>query len=88
MGGVEEGRREWVDMTNPELFKSVYVEKRLLWARRILPSEQSRAVAWPARVSQSRGNVLNCGTNTPSHATPQPKVWHVEVFATLLAAQK
>ena len=43
--------REWVNLTNPEAFKSVYVEKKLLWARRVLPSEQNRAVAWPARVS-------------------------------------
>lgn len=49
-GGV--AQREWVDLTNPDAFKSVYVEKKLLWARRVLPSEQNRAVAWPARVSE------------------------------------
>ena len=48
-------QREWVNLTNPELFKTVYVEKKLLWARRILPNEQNRAVAWPARVSLSQG---------------------------------
>lgn len=52
---MAECRREWVDLTNPELFKTVYVEKNLLWAKRILASEQNRAVAWPARVSQDRG---------------------------------
>ena len=52
-GGTVMGsaQREWVDLTNPEAFKSVYIEKNLLWARRVLPSEQNRAVAWPARVS-------------------------------------
>ena len=46
-----ECRREWVDLTNNESFQAVYIEKELLWARRVLPSEQQRAVAWPARVS-------------------------------------
>ena len=51
-----DGRREWVDLANPELYKSVYVEKKLLWARRILAAtEQHRAVAWPARVSHRAG---------------------------------
>lgn len=53
-GGISIGsahQREWVDLTNPDAFKSVYMEKNLLWARRVLPSEQNRAVAWPARVS-------------------------------------
>ena len=50
-GDIGKTQREWLNMTNPELFKSVYVEKSLLWARRLLSSEQNRAVAWPARVS-------------------------------------
>ena len=58
-GLVEAAQREWVDMTNPEVFKSVYVEKSLLWARRVLSSEQNRAVAWPARVS-GRGCGIGC----------------------------
>jgi len=43
------GQREWVDLTNSEKFPSVYLEQDLLWARRVLASEQQRAVAWPAR---------------------------------------
>lgn len=43
---------EWVDLANSENFQAVYIEKELLWARRVLPSEQQRAVAWPARVRQ------------------------------------
>lgn len=54
-GAMGETQREWVDLTNPEAFKSVYVEKKLLWARRVLPNEQNRAVAWPARVSVHSG---------------------------------
>ena len=56
---MREGRREWVDLTNPELFKSVYVEKKILWARRFLAAsdpnkavDPTKAVAWPARVSK------------------------------------
>ena len=44
-------QREWVDLTNSDKFLSVYFEQDLLWARRVLPSEQQRAVAWPAKVS-------------------------------------
>ena len=44
------GQREWVDLTNGDKFLSVYLEQDLLWARRVLPSEQQRAVAWPAKV--------------------------------------
>lgn len=57
-GGVvigEGGQREWANLTNSELYKSVYVEKKLLWAKRILASDQNRAVAWPARVSGKGG---------------------------------
>ena len=43
-------QREWVDLTNSDKFHSVYLEQDLLWARRVLPSEQQRAVAWPAKV--------------------------------------
>ena len=50
-GGIGETQREWVNLTNQELFKCVYIEKSLLWARRVLATEQNRAVAWPARVS-------------------------------------
>lgn len=46
-----DGQREWANLTNSELYKTVYVEKKLLWAKRILASDQNRAVAWPARVS-------------------------------------
>ena len=48
------GQREWVDLTNSEKFPSVYLEQDLLWARRVLASEQQRAVAWPARVSHAQ----------------------------------
>ena len=48
-----ESQNEWVNLGKPELFKSVYAEQSLLWARRVLPNEQNRAVAWPARVSLS-----------------------------------
>lgn len=44
-----------MDLTNSESFQAVYIEKELRWARRVVPTEQPRAVAWPARVSQ-----LNC----------------------------
>ena len=44
------GQREWADLTNSDKFPTVYLEKDLLWARRLVPSEQ-RAVAWPATVS-------------------------------------
>ena len=50
------GQREWVDLTNSDKFLSVYLEQDLLWARRVLPSEQQRAVAWPAKVS----GTFNC----------------------------
>ena len=42
-----EGTREWVDMKS---FQAVYFEKTLLWARRVLASEQRSAVAWPSKV--------------------------------------
>ena len=48
----EGGQREWASLTNSELYKSVYMEKNLLWAKRILASDQNRAVAWPARVRE------------------------------------
>ena len=55
LGGGElgggEAQREWVNLSKSDVFKSVYVEKSLLWARRVLHNEQNRAVAWPARVS-------------------------------------
>jgi hypothetical protein len=56
-GGVVlgEGQREWTNLTNSELYKAVYMEKKLLWAKRILTSDQNRAVAWPARVSHYEG---------------------------------
>jgi len=62
---------EWASLGEQELFKCVYVETALLWAKRVLLNEDNRAVAWPARVSSSHGIdtwyqylVLVPGTNT------------------------
>lgn len=48
--GGRESQNEWVNLGKLEQFKSVYVEETLLWAKRVLPNEQNRAVAWPAKV--------------------------------------
>ena len=44
---------EWVTLNDGDTFQAVFLEKTLLWARRVLPSEMQRAVAWPAKVQLS-----------------------------------
>ena len=55
----EPGQREWISLNSHEDVQGVYVEKFLRWAKRILPSEQHRAVAWPARVSEEWEGVVD-----------------------------
>ncbi len=43
--------REWVDFSKEDKIQAVFLEQSLLWAKRVLVTEQSRAVAWPAKVS-------------------------------------
>ena len=46
-----EGRREWAHLKDSSKFQAVYVESKLLWAKRMVTMEhQRRAVAWPSKV--------------------------------------
>ena len=51
-GGEGKGRREWVKLSDSSKCQALYVESKLLWAKRIITAEQQRrAVAWPSKVS-------------------------------------
>ncbi|CAI8047717.1 hypothetical protein GBAR_LOCUS26402, partial [Geodia barretti] len=44
--------REWVKLSDSSKCQALYVESKLLWAKRIITAEQQRrAVAWPSKVS-------------------------------------
>ena len=46
-----DGRKEWVNLSDSSKCQVVYVESKLLWAKRTLSDHQRRAVAWPSKVS-------------------------------------
>ncbi|CAI8047716.1 hypothetical protein GBAR_LOCUS26402, partial [Geodia barretti] len=49
-GGEGKGRREWVKLSDSSKCQALYVESKLLWAKRIITAEQQRrAVAWPSK---------------------------------------
>lgn len=52
--GKGKGRREWINLSDTSKCQAVYVESKLLWAKRLITMEQQRrAVAWPSKVSRA-----------------------------------
>ena len=50
--GEGKGRREWLSLSDATKCQAVYMETKLLWAKRLITvDQQRRAVAWPAKVS-------------------------------------
>lgn len=50
--GERKGRREWVSLSDSSKCQLVYVESKLLWAKRLITvDQQRRAVAWPSKVT-------------------------------------
>lgn len=52
--GEGKGRREWINLGDTSKCQAVYMESKLLWAKRLITVEQQRrAVAWPSKVSRA-----------------------------------
>jgi len=50
---------QWVNLTDSSVFRSVYINTGLVWARRSLHTAgRNSVVGWPARVSNHRVNIV------------------------------
>lgn len=59
--GKGKGRREWVNLSDTSKCQAVYMESKLLWAKRLITvDQQRRAVAWPSKVSRAQFFVYGC----------------------------
>ena len=69
--GEGKGKREWLNLSDSSKSQAVFVESKLLWAKRLVTMEQQRrAVAWPSKVPFVACSLVSLSPPPPSNGRP------------------